>query len=218
MLSVEPILERTFFRSGAAALLVGRSGLGAALGLVAAFAGGFFASAAVVEVVVVGLVAAGLGLGRLVAALGTAVVLVVVVVVVEVVALLFTVLPAALLGRARSADGDFAVVFLASAGFASVLMDVGLLGGEAVVLFAPAVAVTGEVAVVRGVAVVLLAAARGADDGGFESEVLLSGLFASVTFGLISFGVRVEGRVALLAGRLGVVVAGGPAVGLVGFL
>lgn len=217
MLSVEPILERTFFRSGAAALLVGRSGLGAALGLVAAFAGGFFASAAVVEVVVVGLVAAGLGLGRLVAAPGTAVVLVVVVVVVEVVALLFTVLPAALLGRARSADGDFAVVFLASAGFASVLMDVGLLGGEAVVLFAPAVAVTGEVAVVR-VAVVLLAAARGADDGGFESEVLLSGLFASVTFGLISFGVRVEGRVALLAGRLGVVVAGGPAVGLVGFL
>lgn len=103
MLSVEPILERTFFRSGAAALLVGRSGLGAALGLVAAFAGGFFASAAVVEVVVVGLVAAGLGLGRLVAAPGTAVVLVVMVVVVEVVALLFTVLPAALLGRARSA-------------------------------------------------------------------------------------------------------------------
>lgn len=49
-------------------------------------------------------------------------------------------------------------------------------------LFAPAVAVTGEVAVVRGVAVVLLAAARGADDGGFESEVLLSGLFASVTW------------------------------------
>lgn len=48
-------------------------------------------------------------------------------------------------------------------------------------LFAPAVAVTGEVAVVR-VAVVLLAAARGADDGGFESEVLLSGLFASVTW------------------------------------
>jgi len=40
----------------------------------------------------------------------------------------------------------------------------------------------------------------------------------ALTFGLISFGVRVEGRVALLAGRLGVVVAGGPAVGLVGFL
>jgi len=42
------------------------------------------------------------------------------------------------------------------------------LGGEAVVLFAPAVAVTGEGAVVRGVAVVLLAAARGADDGGLR--------------------------------------------------
>lgn len=217
MLSVEPILERTFFRSGAEVLLVGRSGLGAALGLVAAFAGGFFASTVVLEVVA-GLDAAGLGLGRLAAAPGTAVVLVVVVVV-GVVALLFTVLPAALLGRARSADGDFAMVFLASAGFVSVLMDVGLLGGEAVVLFAPAAAVTGEEAVVRGAAVVLLAAARGAvDDGGFESEVLLSGLFASVTFGLISFAVRVEGRVALLVGRLGVVEAGGPAVGLLGFL
>lgn len=103
MLSVEPILERTFFRSGAAALLGGRSGLGAALGLAAAFAGGFFASAAVLEVVVVGLAAAGLGLGRLAAAPGTAAVLVVPVVVLGVVELLFTALPAALLGRARSA-------------------------------------------------------------------------------------------------------------------
>lgn len=98
MLSVEPILERTFFRSGAAALLVGRRALGAALGLVAAFAGGFFASAAVLEAAV-GLAAAGLGLGRLAAAPGTAAVLVVLVVV----ELLLTALPAALLGRARSA-------------------------------------------------------------------------------------------------------------------
>lgn len=100
MLSVEPILERTFFRSGAAALLVGRRALGAALGLVAAFAGGFFASAAVLEAAV-GLAAAGLGLGRLAAAPGTAAVLVVLVVVV--VELLLTALPAALLGRAGSA-------------------------------------------------------------------------------------------------------------------
>lgn len=71
------------------------------MGLVAAFAGGFFASAAALEAAV-GLAAAGLGLGRLAAAPGTAAVLVVLVVVV-VVELLLTALPAALLGRARSA-------------------------------------------------------------------------------------------------------------------
>lgn len=69
------------------------------MGLVAAFAGGFFASAAALEAAV-GLAAAGLGLGRLAAAPGTAAVLVVLVVVVE---LLLTALPAALLGRAGSA-------------------------------------------------------------------------------------------------------------------
>lgn len=167
MLSVDPILERTFFRSGAETLLVGRDGLETVLGLVGAFAVVFLASAVVVEVVV-GLVAAGLGLGRLVAAPGKGGALEVVVE--GVVALLFTAFPVALFGRLDSAtiiiaigggkggktmgqrlfmqtcsrctaallnkhspeqggfnwtklpDGDFAEVFLASAGFASVLI------------------------------------------------------------------------------------------------
>lgn len=210
MLSVEPILDRTFFRSGAETLLVGRRGLERVLGFVGGLVVVFLASAAVVEVVM-GLVAAGLGLGRLVA-------VVVLEVVVEVVVLLFTALPLALLGRLRSADGDFAEVFLASAGFPSVLIEVGLLGGEAVVVLVPAVAVTGDVAVVFRVVGVLRAGAREvADDGAFEREVLFSVDFASETFGLVSFGVRVEGREVLVAGRLGVA-EGGAVVGLVGFL
>lgn len=40
----------------------------------------------------------------------------------------------------------------------------------------------------------------------------------SLTFGLGSFVVKVEGRVVLVAGRLGAVAEVGPAVGLVGFL
>lgn len=99
MLSVDPILERTFFRSGAEALLVGRGGLETMLGLAGTLAVGFLASAVAVEVVV-GLVAAGLGLGRLVATPGK--------VgapeeVVGVVVLLFTAFPVALLGRLKSA-------------------------------------------------------------------------------------------------------------------
>lgn len=50
------------------------------------------------------------------------------------------------------------------------------------VLFVPAAAVTADAAVVLGAAEVLLAVVLGVtDDGGFESEVRLSGLFASVT-------------------------------------
>lgn len=176
----------------------------------------FLASAVAVEVVV-GLVAAGLGLGRLVAAPGTAGALEAVVE--GVVALLFTAFPVALLGRLKSADGDFAEVFFASAGFASVLMDVGLFGGEVAVFFAPAAAVTGDAAVVLGGAGVLLTVVlEVAADGGFEGEVRFSAVFASATFGLVSFGVRVEGRVVVVAGRLAAVAEVGPAVGLVGFL
>lgn len=69
------------------------------LGLAGALAVVFLASAVAVEVVV-GLVAAGLGLGRLVAAPGK---LGALEVVVGVVALLFTAFPEALLGRAKSA-------------------------------------------------------------------------------------------------------------------
>lgn len=100
MLSVDPILERTFFRSGAETLLVGRGGLETVLGLVGALAVVFLASAVVAEVVV-GLVAAGLGLGRLVATPGKVGALEAVVE--GVVALLFTAFPVALLGRLKSA-------------------------------------------------------------------------------------------------------------------
>lgn len=185
------------------------------LGLAGTLAAGFLASAVVAEVVV-GLVAAGLGLGRLVATPGKAGALEEVV---GVVALLFTAFPVALLGRLKSADGDFAVVFLASAGFASVLMDVGLFGGEVAVFFAAVAVATGDAAVVLGATGLLLTVVlEVADVGGFESEVRLSVVFASTTFGLVSFGARVEGRVVLVAGRLVVVAEVGPAVGLVGFL
>lgn len=76
------------------------------LGLVGALAVVFLASAVAVEVVV-GLVAAGLGLGRLVAAPGK---LGALEVVVGVVALLFTAFPEALLGRAKSATMITAIV------------------------------------------------------------------------------------------------------------
>lgn len=71
------------------------------LGLAAALAGGFLASAAVEVEVVVGLVAAGLGLGRLVATAGRGGALEEVVE--GVVALLLAAFPVALLGRLRSA-------------------------------------------------------------------------------------------------------------------
>lgn len=217
MLSVEPILERTFFRSGAEALLAGRGGLEAPLALLAALAVAFLASADTVEAVAA-LGAAALGLGRLEATPGTLGALEAVVE--GVVALLLVALPVALLGRLESAEGDFAEVFLASAGFASVLIDVGLLGGDAAVVLAAAAAVTGDGAVVLGVAEELLEGVLGVvEAGGLEREVLFSVGFASATFGLVSFGVKVEGRVLLLLpGRLAVVPGAGPAVGLVGFL
>lgn len=100
MLSVEPILERTLRRSGAA--LPGRGGL-PALGLVlAALAVLFLASADTVEAVGA-LGAAALGLGRLEAAPGTLGALEAVVE--GVVALLLVELPGALLGRPGSAGG-----------------------------------------------------------------------------------------------------------------
>jgi len=56
------------------------------------------------------------------------------------------------------------------------------LGGEAAVVFTPAAAATGDAAVVRGVAGVLLTVVLGeADEGGFESEVRFSAVFASAT-------------------------------------
>lgn len=108
MLSVDPILERTFFRSGAETLLVGRGGLETVLALAGALAVVFLASAVEVEVVV-GLVAAGLVLGRLVAAPGKGGALEVVVVE-GVVALLFAVFPVALFGRLESATITTATV------------------------------------------------------------------------------------------------------------
>lgn len=217
MLSVDPILDRMFFRSGAETLLVGRGGLGTVLVLSGALTVDGFLDSGVALDAVVGLAAAGLGLGRLMATPGEAGVPGVVAV--GVVVLLFAEFAGALFGRLRSADGDFAVVFLASASFVSVLIDVGLLGGEAAVFLGPDAVVTGDAAVVLGVAGLTFTAARGVvADSGFESEVRLSGLFASVTFGLVSLGVKVEGRVVLVAGRLGVVAEVGPAVGLVGFL
>lgn len=98
-MSVDPILDRTFFRSGAEALLAGRGGLDTVLAFAGAFAVvGFLASAvvavavAVAVVVAAGLGVAGLGLGRL-AAPGTA----------AVPAPGLTALPVALFGRLTSA-------------------------------------------------------------------------------------------------------------------
>lgn len=211
MLSVEPILERTFFRSGVEVLLVGRGALAAPPALLPPLAVVFLASADTVEAEAA-LGAPTLALGRLVATPGA----------LEaeggVVALLLVALLAALLGRPGSAEGDFAEVFLASAAFVSVLMVVGLLGGVAAVVLAAAAAVTGDGAVVLGVAEELLEGVLGVlEDGGLDREVLFSVGFASVAFGLVSFGVKVEGRVLLVLGRLAVPGAG-PAVGLVGFL
>lgn len=71
MLSVDPILERMFFRSGADTLVVGRGGLETGLVLGAAFSvDAFFRSVAVVLLVPESLGA--VGLGRLVAAPGWA--------------------------------------------------------------------------------------------------------------------------------------------------
>lgn len=61
-------------------------------------------------------------------------------------------------------------------------LHVGLFGGEVAVFFAPAAAVTGDAAVVLGVAGLLLTVVLGvAGDGAFESEVRLSVVFASAT-------------------------------------
>lgn len=216
MLSVEPTLERTWRRSGPAAL-AGRGARAAGpvllLVLGAALPAALLASADTVEAVAA-LGVAALGLGRLGAVPGT-----LEAAVEGVVALLLVVLPGALLGRLESAEGDLAGGFLASAGFASVLMDVGLLGGVGAVVLAAAAAVTGDGAVVRGAAEELLEGVLGVvQDGGLERDVLFSAGFASATFGLVSFGVRVEGRVLLVPGRLEVVPGAGAALGLVGFL
>lgn len=115
MFSVEPTLERTFFRSGAEALVARRLSLGVVeLGLAEV---GFLSMEGVVE----GREGMGVGLTRVGATPAAgAVPLRVVVFFMELVEVLF--------GRLKSAGTDFAVIFLTSAGFPSVLIAVGFLG------------------------------------------------------------------------------------------
>lgn len=140
-----------------------------------------------------------------------------------VVALLLPEFTGAVFGRLKSADLAVVVIFLASTGFASALMVVGLLGmvflGAWPVVEATATA--GTIAAL-GVPVAGFTAARGVTPAnGFETGVLFSGLLIGLLrsrpFGFISLGVKVadrgvveslgvklEGRAELDPGRLGV--------------
>lgn len=212
MLSVDPILERIFFRSGADTLVGGRGGLGTGLVLGATLTVEAFLESTDVLPGPESLGAAGLG--RLPGRAGEEVV--------GVVALLLAVEEVEVLfGQLGSADEDFAVVFLASVDLASVLTAEGLLGGELAVLRGLDALVLVSAVDGRGVAGLLFTPGRGveADEGGFEGEVRFSRFFPSVPFGFASLGVKVEGRVVPVAGRLGAVAAAvGPAVGLEAFL
>lgn len=132
-------------------------------------------------------------------------------------ALLFPVVIGAVFGRLKSADFVVVVAFLASTGFASALMVVGLLGvvfleAEPVV---EATATAGTIAAL-GVPVAGFTAARGVTAGdaletGVFSSGLLTGLLKFKPFGFISLGekvadrgVKLEARAELDAGRLGV--------------
>lgn len=215
MFSVEPTLERTFFRSGAEALVATRPSLGAEeLGLAAV---GFLSTEGVPE----GRGGVAVGLTRLGvtpaggAAPGTA-------------ALFFTELVEVFFGRLTSAGADFVAIFLMSAGFPSVLTAAGLLGRgvEGLLLLGPAEARVAA-AVAFGTVWVLLepglpARAETSLDGeaGLDGEARFSGIFASATgcLGFPSFEGKVEGLAVAAAGRLGGAAGAEPEARLMGFL
>lgn len=121
--------------------------------------------------------------------------------------------------RLKSAGTDLAVILLTSAGFPSVLVEVGLFGkGVAgLLLLGP---VEGDV-VLGTVGVVLGPGLRAGVDAGLEGEVRFSGVLASVTgFGFTSLAGRVEGLAVAVAaaGRLCGAAGTEPEARLMGFL
>lgn len=208
MFSVEPTLERTFFRSGVEALVDRRLSFGAEeLGLADV---GFLSEEGVPE----GRGGVGVGLLRpettpaVGAAPGTVV-------------FFFTEVVEVLLGRLKSAGADFVAVFFMSAGFPSVLMVVGLLGTGVggLLLLGPAEAGVAA-AVAFGTVWVLLAPGLSAGaEAGFNGVARFSGIFASATgLGFASFEGKVEGLAVVAAGRLGGAAGTKPAERLMGFL
>lgn len=210
MFSVEPILERTFFRSGAEAVVVRRLSLGAEeLGFAEV---GFLSTETATE----GREGTEVGLTRVevVPPGGAGPVGVV---------FLFTELVEVVFERLKSAGADLAVIFLTSAAFPSVLVEMGLLGrGVAGLLLLGPVEtrLEGDVAF-ETVGVVLGPGLRAGVDAGLEGEVRFSEILASVTgFGFRSLAGRVEGLAAALAaaGRLGGAAGTEPEARLMGFL
>jgi len=208
MFSVEPTLERTFFRSGAEALVDRRLSLGAEeLGLAEA---GFLSEEGVPE----GRGGVGVALARLGATPATGATP-------GTVALFFTLLVDVLLERLKSAGADFVAVFFMSAGFPSVLMAVGLLGTGVGGLRLPGPAEAGLAAAgAFGTVWELLEPGRGAGaEAGLDGEARFSRIFASATgLGFESFEGKVDGLAAAVGGRLGGAAGTKPAARLMGFL
>lgn len=209
MFSVEPTLERTFFRSGAEALVAGRLSLGAEeLGLADV---GFLSNEGVPE----GREGVGVGLTLLGATpAGGAAPGTVVFFFMELVEMLFE--------RLKSAGADFVAIFLMSAGFPSVLMAVGFLGRGAggLLLLGPAEATVAAAVAFGTVWVLLEPGLEAGAEAGLDGEARFSGIFASATgLGFASFeGKMEEGLVVAAAGRLGGAAATKPEARLMGFL
>lgn len=208
MLSVDPILDLMFFRSGAGAL-VGRGcfGAGATVGfggvrgigatLLASEAAVVFRASVLGARVMLDDGVPGLFTPRgVLGELG-----VVPLLLIEVVEVVF--------GRPVSPRGDFADKdFLISPDFGSVLIDVGLLGVESVVLFGvdPVVVAAFCRDVVLLLTDVLLAVLVTAADCGLDEEGFIVPL-ASVAFGFTSLVFAEEDRARLGGSRLEVVAA-----------
>lgn len=205
MFSVDPTLERTFFRSGAEVLVARRLSLGAE-------ELGFLSTAEAVE----GRGGTGVALTRVgatpagEAAEGRLV-------------LFFTELEPVevLLERLASAGADLVLIFLTSADFPSGLVGVGLLaravGG--LLLVGPDVARVVAVVALGTVGEPLGPTLEAEVEAGLDEEARFSGTFASAAaFGFPSLAGRVEGRAVVAAGRLGGAAGTKPEARLMGFL
>lgn len=208
MFSVEPTLERTFFRSGAEALVEGRLSLGAEeLGLADV---GFLSEEGVPE----GRGGVDVGLARLGATPATGAAP-------GTVVLFFTELVDVFLERLKSAGADCVAVFFMSAGFPSVLMAVGLLGTGVggLRLLGPAEAGLAAAEAFVTVWVLLEPGFRAGAEASLDGEVRFSGTFVSAAgLGFASFAGKVEGLAVVAAGRLGGAAGTKPAARLIGFL
>lgn len=206
MFSVEPTLERMFFRSGAEAVVAGRLSLGAEeLGLaVLGFlsTGGTEGRESGVDLTRVGAAAAG----------GAAPVGVVV---------FFPELVGVLLERLRSAGADFTVVFLTSVALPSVLIALGFLGTDTGgVLLLDTAEAEAAAGVAFGAAEVLLGPGlRATAEAGLDGKTCFSGTFTSVIcFGFVSLEGKTEVLAVAAAVRLGGAAGTKPDARLMGFL